>query len=231
MQKPTSPLLPWLVGLCGIVAAGLLYWSHHDNSALKIPPDFESPAPQATGTTGGPSPSPVSANPSPLASTGSSSAVASAASPAPSSSPTPSPTPLPSDAELAGPLPTKEPETNSSTPLAPPLPEPSASPQLTPAPQVAPTDAATLAQQPQFWPPRITLVVPVKFPVFINGREAGNIQPPGGTVVNLRKVFPDGTVEVEDQGLVTKVPAKSTDLLIRAQAAATSAAAKPPAPP
>ena len=70
----------------------------------------------------------------------------------------------------------------------------------------------------------------VSFPVILNGINRGNIQLPAGREVNLRKVNPDGTVELEMQGAMgatTKVNAQATNDLARARDIAAAKAKKP----
>lgn len=67
----------------------------------------------------------------------------------------------------------------------------------------------------------------VSFPVILNGINRGNIQLPAGRAVTLRKVNPDGTVELEMQGAMAKVNAQATDVLARARATAAAKEKKP----
>jgi hypothetical protein len=89
-------------------------------------------------------------------------------------------------------------------------------------------EIADIAKQPQLWPKQVVLNAAVRFPVIMNGVNVGNMQLPAGRAVNLRKVYPDGTIDIELQGSQIKVTAQTTDVLARARAVA--ARQKPASP-
>ncbi|MEI8235062.1 MAG: hypothetical protein WCH57_10315 [Verrucomicrobiota bacterium] len=230
----------WLALLCVLASAGLWVWSR------RIPPSaWETTAPLATNVPavspaasddapGEEPPPPSPAEPTAAASPGVSPTAdtpAVAVIPSTPPPPTPSPTPSPSDAELAGPLPQ-----HSADESAAPTPQPAASaPPAPPAPPLLPTslDLASLSRQPERWPRQVVLLAAVRFPVILKGVNAGNIQVPAGSPVLLRKVNPDGSVEIElpaAPGSIAKVKAQNTDLLARAGAAANPAPATPSSP-
>ena len=111
----------------------------------------------------------------------------------------------------------------AASPAQTPPPAPAATPEPTPAP----LQIAEVAGQPQLWPKQVVLTTSVNFPVILNGINRGNIQLPAGRAVNLRKVNPDGTVELDLQGAMTKVNAQVTDVLARARATAAAKEKKP----
>jgi len=76
-------------------------------------------------------------------------------------------------------------------------------------------EIADIAKQPSLWPKQIVILVPVRFPVVLNGVNIGNIQVPPHSAVVLQKVNPDGTVMIERQGSQAKVKAQETDLSAR----------------
>ena len=118
----------------------------------------------------------------------------------------PEPSPRPSDAELAGPLPEHSPgevvAAASATPVN--------------------LEIGDIARQPKLWPPQVILIRTQRFPVIIKGVNVGSVQVPAGRPVTLRKVNPDGTLEIEFQGSPAKVKAQATDLAARATALAAS---------
>jgi ribosomal protein L24 len=79
-----------------------------------------------------------------------------------------------------------------------------------------------IARQPKLWPPQVILIRTQRFPVIIKGVNVGSVQVPAGRPVTLRKVNPDGTLEIEFQGSPAKVKAQATDLAARAAALAAS---------
>jgi len=161
-----------------------------------------------------------------------------ATAPTPSTLPTP-PTPSPSPSPDSSPSP--EPETanqapvSSAPPAVSPTPEIAGTSESSPAenstavatvssatPTPAPTPALeiniqTVAADPRLWPREIVLKEPVSFPVYIDGKPAGNIQVGKGGGAKLRAVHPDGTVELERLGSYARAKANQTDLLERAR--------------
>lgn len=131
----------------------------------------------------------------------------------------PSPTPLPTEAELAGPLPQHSPEELASPPQTIPP---------TTAAQPTATSSLTLAEiarQPELWPKQVILLASVRFPAILKGVNVGNIQVPAGRLALVRKVNVDDTIDLElpgSQGATAKVKAQATDLIVRAQALASS---------
>ena len=121
---------------------------------------------------------------------------------------TPSPVP-------ATPEPTPVPVAKA-TPVPTPTPAPIVVATPTPAPATPPPlDLATVAATPSLWPPQVALSAPITFPVMINGRVAGEVKAPVGTLVRVVRLV--GTqVEIEFQRNVQAVPAVSTDLMQRA---------------
>jgi len=237
----------WMAIFCALVSAGFWGWSRcipdslwefskpvaHSSPAADVVPASaaETPAPLATPAESTVAVAPTS-EPSPTT------PAAPAEVPAPTTAPSPDaptvaaatatkPVSPPSDAELAGPLPEKSPaETAPATPVAqasPPAPAVAA----TPAP---PLELADIAKQPQFWPKQVFLLAAVKFPVVLKGVNVGTMLLPPGRPVTLRKVNPDGSVEIELQGAQTKVSAQTTDVLARARAVAAAAQKTAPAP-
>ncbi len=225
MRQSKGNPLPLVVLLCAVLSGGLILWSRNNPppaqtstpapahsgeappASLAASTPAETPAPAAAATpadTAAPGNPPPSSPPSPPI------AAETASSPAPVAPP-------PSDAELAGPLPTSQSQTPNS---------PAASPPSAPAPATE-LNLATLAQQPQLWPQRVTLAAAVRFPVFINGVEAGNMQVPRGTPVSLRKVQPDGQVEIEYQNSRILAKAEMTDLQALLHAKANQPAPSP----
>jgi hypothetical protein len=115
------------------------------------------------------------------------------------------PTPVPA---------TPEPVIVKATPT--PAPIVVATPLPTPATPV-PLDLATVARSPGLWPPQIALVQPAPIPLVINGRAAGQVTLPAGSVLRMRRMSTQ-QVEVEYQSAWHLVPLTSTDLMTRALA-------------
>ena len=87
----------------------------------------------------------------------------------------------------------------------------------TPAPTPTPPtlDLATVARTPALWPPQVALLQPAAFPILLNGRAAGEVKVPAGTVLRLVRVSGQ-VVEVEYQAGKHVIAATSTDLMQRA---------------
>ena len=209
LQRPIS----WLALLCAVASAGLWGWSRrlpdsHWESSEKIAAALPTPANTEPTQPADDSRSEPTPTPSALAET-------KAPEPAPKPAALASPT-TPLDANLAGPLPER------ANPTAAPSTQPSPAAALIPP---APLDLAEIAKQPELWPPQVLLLTSVRFPVILKGMNVGNVQVPPGRAVLLRKVAPDGTVEIElpgSQAMKTEVKAQSTDLIARAQALAAA---------
>ncbi|MEI6560717.1 MAG: hypothetical protein WCO68_01365 [Verrucomicrobiota bacterium] len=230
-QRPIS----WLALFCAVSSAGLWIWSRrlpdsHWESSEKIALALPSPANTESAAATGAEPaqpsneSPSEPTPAPASTPA---ALAETRVPEPTPSPAAAASPAPPDANLAGPLPVQT--------------EPAASPPSQPSPAAglippASLDVAEIAKQPELWPKQVLLLASVRFPVILNGMNIGNVQVPPGRAVFLRKVHPDGTVEIElpgTQASLAKVKAQSTDLVSRTQALATArknAAQETPAP-
>ena len=134
------------------------------------------------------------------------------------SAPSPSP-PHGEPVPIAPPVPAEDVST-SALPQAPASPGGEA---IASAPAVAAATPALLeigdiAKQPRLWPRQVLTLVPINFPVIINGVNSGSVRAPAGSPVVLRKVNADGTVEIELRGLQTTVKASDTDVLKRARA-------------
>jgi len=204
-----NPLPPLLAIASAILSAGLIVW------AARQRPSAPGPAVPATAE---PTPAPTAPPPQeePVAEPTGTPA------PPPPPSAAAEPSPVISADEL--PLPT-------SSPGEPAGPSPLLSPLL-----AIPGDLPALAGLPRYWPAKVKLLAPARFPVFLNGVEAGTIQVPAGALVTLRKLRADGQAEVERQGAFATLPATATDVLARAQALAAavtpapSAATASPAP-
>lgn len=227
----------WLPVICALLSAGMWIWSRHlpesvwESSRAKIPPSPQlaetAPAPTPAPTPA-PSPEPVVEAPAPPAKPAPAPALPATATASPSAtppptSPTPNPAPRPTDAELAGPLPQHAPEEVAPASSSP-------APSVVPS---APLDLADIARQPQLWPRQVVLLTSVRFSVVLKGVNVGNVQIPAGRGVLLRKVNPDGTVEIELQespGSQAKVKAQATDLLARARALAGAKEKAVPSP-
>ncbi|MEP6671124.1 MAG: hypothetical protein ABJF10_18330 [Chthoniobacter sp.] len=85
----------------------------------------------------------------------------------------------------------------------------------TPAPTPPPLELAAVVRTPALWPPQVTLVQAVTFPIVLNGRVAGEAKIPVGTALRLLRVG-NQSVEVEYQNARQVVPVASTDLMQRA---------------
>lgn len=143
--------------------------------------------------------------------------------PAPSATPTPEPSPVVAETTPAAPIATPEPSPQpSEAELAGPLPEHSPGETVSAAATPVNLEIGDIARQPQLWPPQVILMSTQRFPVVIKGVNVGNVQVPAGRPVILRKVNPDGTLEIEFQGSPAKVKAQATDLVVRATALAAS---------
>jgi hypothetical protein len=98
----------------------------------------------------------------------------------------------------------------------------------------APPNLADLATHKSSWPAQLTLKVPVRLAIMSNGREAGAIVSPEGTVVDLVSVSAT-TLEIQVGSARASVTPDQTDLWERVAAlsAKTNAVATtpPPAPP
>lgn len=115
---------------------------------------------------------------------------------------------------------------------ATPTPMPVAIATPTPAPTPPALDLATVARSPALWPRQIALLRPVPFPVMLNGRRAGEVTVPAGTVLRLSRVAGQ-QVEVEYQNSKHLISIASTDLMQRALATFRAAGSRVPdvAPP
>ena len=100
-----------------------------------------------------------------------------------------------------------------------------ATPQPTPPPPLTVED---IARQPQLWPKQLLLLTSARFPVVLNGVNVGNVLVPAGSAVILRKVNPEGTVEIELRGSKATVKAEATDLAARARVLAATPPTLPP---
>lgn len=259
MRPFLSTPAPWLALLSVLASAGLWVWTQRIPPSVwettsPLTANAPTAAPTAPGNASTPEEPPattVFASPTPSSAPTPATHTTAAASPAavPATPPSPSPTPRPpSDAELAGPLPQHSRGESAAPALGTgpsvPIPPPSDTAVATNAPTVAPVathpllpaplDLASLAQQPERWPRQVLLLAPVRFPVILKGVNAGTIQAPAGSPVLLRKINPDGSVEIElpppsPPGSIAKVKAQLTDLLARARA--TAAAQANPTPP
>ena len=233
MRKSFPRFLPWLVAISAILSILLIHWSR------RVAGPWENAQP---------TPSPASAvvpGADAVAATGTSGAVATVPGATPGAAIPPAatgttaepvaPTPIPTPAAAAAggepaasgtngaPKPA-EPDTAAPTPAK--TPEPTPTP--TPTPTPAPLTIAVIAAQPQLWPAQVALSIPVQFPISINGAQAGSIQLPRNTVLTLRRVNVDETVDVLHQGALARIPGSSTTLL--AQVSTKQNSVVPPAP-
>ncbi len=215
-----SVVYPLLFVLCGGLSVGLLLWSARQTP----PPGWEPPTavPDAPVEEIAPLPPPPEPEP-----------VVQEAEPEPEPEPVvaPEPTPPPvSDEELLGPLPAKGGEPHANEAKHSLLPPPGA------IAAVDPGEFGTLSMRPAAWPQVVRLLKPLRLPVFLNGTQAGSVLVPAGTVVALRKVGADGTVEVTHARSFATLPARDTDLsarvtaLLRSGTTAAVAAAPTPTP-
>ena len=235
------PPLFWLAVFCAILGGGIWSWSSRlpeavwessTATALPLPTPSAAPAitPDATPIStpdakpapvveATPSPQPVApdaapvASPAPAPASSPDSSAEAAVSPAPS----PVPAPAPSPAEMTVTAPTPAPA--AVEPVA------TATPQPTPPPPLTVED---IARQPQLWPKQLLLLTSARFPVVLNGVNVGNVLVPAGSAVILRKVNPEGTVEIELRGSKATVKAEATDLAARARVLAATPPTLPP---
>lgn len=125
--------------------------------------------------------------------------------------------------------------TSKATPGLPPIPTiGSTEPAVAAAPVTAPTPVASsginlaaLAASRANWPKTLQLTESVSFPAVMDGKIIGAIKAGPGTIVKLVNVDPNYLV-IEYQNATQHVPAASTDLSLRLQAAAQSAPAIQP---
>ena len=257
MQKPTEYLLPGLAVFCAVLTCVLIGWSRNTSPPVLWEPvesasTAESHVPKLTDSTPAPesrsepiaAPAETAAAPgmeeaapnsatAPVAAASSDSMTSLSDNPPVAASPSPvpvaptsaavSPAAAPAIPDIEGPLPT-------SDPVAPAAPQTSPALVAPPVPQTA-LDPQAIARQPQLWPRQVLLQSPVRFPVFINGREVGNVQLPRGAAVLLRKVRLDGTVEIERQGSYANVPPQATDLVARVRQSLVTRPQASPAEP
>jgi hypothetical protein len=89
--------------------------------------------------------------------------------------------------------------------------------------QVQAGDLGTLpAEQPialstldrRFVPGQVTLLKPTEIPILFNGKPAGKISTPAGTVLNLASIQGD-QVEVQEGESTRLIPATDTDIMLR----------------
>jgi hypothetical protein len=128
----------------------------------------------------------------------------------------------------------------------PPAPEPTPAPAETPAlalkpkampastPEFAPTssqpDAFTwLLGHKDYWPQEVALLKEADFPAVVEGRVAGSVTMPPGTLVKLVELSGE-TASVTWRGGATRVPIAATDLRERAKKEMAKAAAAEAAP-
>jgi hypothetical protein len=85
--------------------------------------------------------------------------------------------------------------------------------QMTPPPPPPPpaVDMAALVSTPARWPKTVTLNKKMKFPIVLDGRVAGSIALPAGTVVTLKAVK-NGRLTVAHQNTLATVAPQDTDL-------------------
>ncbi len=124
----------------------------------------------------------------------------------------------PSEDDLVGPLPSREePEEIAAIPtLHKEIPF-----NVPPPPRAAAVDVSQVAAQRERWPTRVLLRKPVRFPVVINGQNAGSVLVPTRAAVTVKNVYPDGRLEIGYHNATTVVPSSATDFLLRAKAQAT----------
>lgn len=120
--------------------------------------------------------------------------------------PTPTPTPIPSPSPVPTPPPTPSP--TPTVPPAPPKPDP----------------LAWLLAHPASCPKEVALRENIAFPVLVNGRSAGFIKLPAGTLVKVSKLEPDGLV-VQHLDASRQVSFEATDLRDRGTLAMEEATA------
>lgn len=216
MQTSPSGPLARLAILCALLSVGFWIWSNRQPK-----PNWETSGPIASVPLPAPAPSAV---PAPAAATPTSAPETASA--------TPVPPPTPVDAAPSpAPAPVVSAETPAPTDTAPPASTPEPPPSAEPTPAPAPLEIADLARQPQLWPKQVLLVAPVRFNVIMQGKAMGSILVPARRPVILRKINPDGTVEIQYQSNTAITKHQDTDLLPRARAAALEKpAANPPAP-
>lgn len=130
----------------------------------------------------------------------------------------------PSEDDLFGPLPSRdEPEEVAAIPtLHKEIPF-----NVPPPPRAAAVDVPQIAAQRERWPARVLLRKAIRFPVVINGQNAGSVLVPERAAVNVKNVFPDGRLEIGYHNASVVVPASATDFLLRAKAQAQTAAPPP----
>lgn len=85
----------------------------------------------------------------------------------------------------------------------------------------APTDLALIAGSPKDWPKVVVLRQKTSFPAVMNGQVVGNVQVPAGMQVKLLALR-GSEAQVEYQGASKLIPAESTDVVERVQAARQS---------
>ena len=112
-------------------------------------------------------------------------------------------------------------------PTPTPTPTPSPTPRPTPTPTPAPTPVDPLSwiiEHKDYWPKEVTLLESTEFPVVFNGKVAGSAKIPAGNKVGVMSIEPEFLVASYGGG-TQRVPVKSTDLRLRAEAAMQKASA------
>lgn len=219
---------PLLAAIAGLGAGALFFFTR------SVPPP--PPEPDATEQLPSPSPSPspasapeASPEPAPPVEPQPEPEPAEADAPEPSTEassgpPAPHEEKRPSEDDLFGPLPSRdEPEEIAAIPtLHKEIPF-----NVPPPPRAAAVDVPQIAAQRERWPARVLLRKAIRFPVVINGQNAGSVLVPERAAVNVKNVFPDGRLEIGYHNATAIVPASATDFLLRAKAQAQ--ATPPPA--
>ena len=129
---------------------------------------------------------------------------------------TPAPTPTPTPTPKPSPTPTP-------TPKPTPTPTPVATP--TPTPEATPDPLAWVIEHRDAWPREVTLLIPVKFDVVVNGLTNGVVSAQHGVVLGVAKIEP-GYVTATMGGATNRITIDSTDLASRAAEAMKFALAR-----
>jgi hypothetical protein len=95
-------------------------------------------------------------------------------------------------------------------------------------PQPLAVDLSALATMPSRWPKTITLMKSVNYPIVLDGRLAGSVALPRGTILSL-KAIKAGKLIVMHQNTIATISAQDTDLVDRLSKVATAAQAMGPA--
>ena len=135
---------------------------------------------------------------------------------------TPTPTPTPTPVPEPTPLPTPEP-----TPKVTPAPTPEPTPEATPTPE-PPPELTKLSRREL--PLQVKLTQPVTFSIQREGRPAGVVNAPDGSMVRLVRVKSDALLDVQFGQIVQSVPVDSTDILDRVRTIARYVPAATPTP-